>query len=324
MNQILDTGDEQFKNSNSNYGNYNKKQKTKVNKEKNIIEINKVIIFFSISIILFGICIIVGSIYSKNKINQVVEESARPTIDFNFDEDNSSVDILVKHVKGIKQISYILNDENEKVMDGKNQTIINTTIKLVGGQNKLVVKAIDENNNEVKYERNYVVGKLADISLENIDNGVKVSIESEETIKTISYRWDEEEEKTINVNSKQYTGDISAPKGKHTLKIVVLDEKDVKTEKTQVVIAATAPEISVSGKIKDGEYYYVINITDETELKNVKITLDGEEKVNTEVNEKTYSTEIQLQNNSENKLVIEASNGKLTSNSRKSRPLPIN
>ena len=46
MNQILDTGDEQFKNSNSNYGNYNKKQKTKVNKEKNIIEINKVIIFF--------------------------------------------------------------------------------------------------------------------------------------------------------------------------------------------------------------------------------------------------------------------------------------
>ena len=41
MNQILDTGEEQFKNNNINYGNYNQNKKQKVYKEKSVIEINK-------------------------------------------------------------------------------------------------------------------------------------------------------------------------------------------------------------------------------------------------------------------------------------------
>ena len=46
MNQILDTGEEQFKNNNINYGNYNQNKKQKVYKEKSVIEINKIVIFF--------------------------------------------------------------------------------------------------------------------------------------------------------------------------------------------------------------------------------------------------------------------------------------
>ena len=49
MNQILDTGEEQFKNNNINYGNYNQNKKQKVYKEKSVIEINKIVIFFAIS-----------------------------------------------------------------------------------------------------------------------------------------------------------------------------------------------------------------------------------------------------------------------------------
>ena len=44
MNQILDTGEEQFKNNNINYGNYNQNKKQKVYKEKSVIEINKIVI----------------------------------------------------------------------------------------------------------------------------------------------------------------------------------------------------------------------------------------------------------------------------------------
>ena len=70
MNQILDTGEEQFKNNNINYGNYNQNKKQKVYKEKSVIEINKIVIFFAISILILGICIIAGSIYAKDKINK--------------------------------------------------------------------------------------------------------------------------------------------------------------------------------------------------------------------------------------------------------------
>ena len=324
MNQILDTGDEKFKNNNKNYGNYNQPKTQKVPKQKNPIEINKIVIFFSISILILGICIIAGSIYAKDRINKNVEENATPIVNFNFNEDDSSVDILVHHTKGIVQVSYKLNDNEEEIIDGKNQQDIKTTVELEGGKNKIQVKAVDAMNHLVEYEREYTVGNLAQIALENIDNAVKMTVTSTEKIKTITYNWDDGEDTVINVDSLNYSDKITAPKGRHTLKIVVLDENNVKTEKTQVVIGATAPQIEVSLTIKDNEYYYVINITDETLIKSVKITLDDEEKVNNDVNSSTYSTEIKLQDNSSNKLIIEASNGNLTSTSKKQRPLPIN
>ena len=59
-------------------------------------------------------------------------------------------------------------------------------------------------------------------------------------------------------------------------------------------------------------------------IKNVKITLDGEEKINTDVNSTTYTTEVKLQDNASNVIVVEASNGNLTSTIKRQRPLPIN
>ena len=322
MNQLLDTGDEQFRNNSINYGNYNKQPKQKVYKEKSAIEINKIVIFFSISILILGICIIAGSIFAKNKINRFVEESARPTIDFSLNEEDNSVDVIVKHQKGIAQVSYKLNNEDEIVVNGNNQKTINKNIKLSAGENKIVVKAIDENNNIVEYEHEYTIGNLAEITLKNVDNGVNLEVKSVKNIKNITYNWDGGEETSINVNSTSYVGDIATPKGKHTLKIVVLDEDGTPTEKTQVVIGATAPKIVVQAIRKDdGKIYYLINITDETTLKNVKITLNDEEKINTTVNSSEYTTELELQNNSANKLIVEASNENLSSNSKKSCPL---
>ena len=324
MNQILDTGEEQFKNNNINYGNYNQNKKQKIHKEKSVIEINKIVIFFAISILILGICIIGGSIYSKDKVRKAVEESAKPVIDFYLNEEDNSVNISVQHQKGIAQVSYILNDEEEKTINGNNEKNLSTTIKLSGGKNKIVVVAVDVNNHTVEYEHEYVIGNLAEISLENVDNAVKMTINSVEKIKTITYNWDDGENTVINVDSTEYTGKITAPKGKHTLKITVLDEKNVKTEKTQVVIGTTAPKIDMSLTIKENEYYCLINITDETNIKNVKITLDGEEKVNTSVNSTTYATEIKLKDNSSNIINVEASNGNLTSILKRQRPLPIN
>ena len=318
MNQILDTGDEKFKSNKNSYGEY-KEPKSKATKESSAIEIKKIVIFFSISLILLGSCFIVGSIFAKEKINQVVEESARPTIDFSFDEYNSSVDIQVKHVKGIKQVSYILNEQEEKLINGNDEKVINTTVKLDGGKNKIVVKAIDENDHIVEYEHEYTVGTLAEIKLENVDNGVKLSVKSEEKIKNITYKWDDGDEKDINVSSTEYTGTISAPKGKHTLKVVVVDEKNIKTEKTQVVIGATAPQITIQATKKlDNKIYYIVTVKDETILKNVKIILDNEEKVNVTVNSNEYVTEVEMKSNSDNKLSVEASNENLTSTLKRS------
>lgn len=323
MNQILDTGEEQFKNNNINYGNYNQNKKQKVYKEKSVIEINKIVIFFAISILILGICIIAGSIYAKDKINKNIEENATPVVNFNFNEDESSVDISVHHPKGITQVIYTLNNQDEKVIEGNNQQDIKTTVKLDGGKNKIVVKATDEMNHLVEYEQEYTVGNLAQIDLNNVDNAVKLTVTSVEKIKTVSYKWDDEQEKVIEVNSTQYSERITVPVGKHTLKIEVIDDKGIKTEKTQVVIGAKVPEIKVQAiKKLDGNVYYSISIKDEVILKNVKITLNDEEKVNIDVNSSEYTTEIVLQKGFDNKLIIEASNENLTTSKKAQCSLP--
>ena len=310
MNQILDTGEEQFKNNNINYGNYNQNKKQKVYKEKSVIEINKIVIFFAISILILGICIIAGSIYAKDKINKNIEENATPVVNFNFNEDESSVDISVHHPKGITQVIYTLNNQDEKVIEGNNQQDIKTTVKLDGGKNKIVVKATDEMNHLVEYEQEYTVGNLAQIDLNNVDNAVKLTVTSVEKIKKVSYKWDDEQEKVIEVNSTQYSERIIAPVGKHTLKI-------------EVVIGAKVPEIKVQAiKKLDGNVYYSISIKDEVILKNVKITLNDEEKVNIDVNSSEYTTEIVLQKGFDNKLIIEASNENLTTSKKAQCSLP--
>ena len=108
----------------------------------------------------------------------------------------------------------------------------------------------------------------------------------------------------------------------NSLKIGI-DDKGIKTEKTQVVIGAKVPEIKVQAiKKLDGNVYYSISIKDEVILKNVKITLNDEEKVNIDVNSSEYTTEIVLQKGFDNKLIIEASNENLTTSKKAQCSLP--
>ena len=103
----------------------------------------------------------------------------------------------------------------------------------------------------------------------------------------------------------------------------ISEDKGIKTEKTQVVIGAKVPEIKVQAiKKLDGNVYYSISIKDEVILKNVKITLNDEEKVNIDVNSSEYTTEIVLQKGFDNKLIIEASNENLTTSKKAQCSLP--
>ena len=65
MNQILITGEE----------------KVKVKKEKKPLSINVIVLFFAICVIILGICMISGSVYAKDKINEVVEVNTKPKVE---------------------------------------------------------------------------------------------------------------------------------------------------------------------------------------------------------------------------------------------------
>ena len=104
MNQILITGEE----------------KVKVKKEKKALPVNVIVAFFAVCIIILGICMISGSVYAKEKINEVVEANSKPSVDITRNDENNTIEINVKNIRVITKIAYRMNDEEDTVIDEKN------------------------------------------------------------------------------------------------------------------------------------------------------------------------------------------------------------
>ena len=149
-----------------------------------------------------------GSVYAKDKINEVVLASAKPQVD-------------------------ITSNDEETVIDGNNRKNISEKIDLIGGENTLTVTIAEENGQSVTYEKKYQVGNIPVIKLEAVSNGVKLTATSEAKIENIVYNWDEGEEQKIEVGNTSYEGIINAPKGKHILNIKVVDENKMEAKRAR-------------------------------------------------------------------------------------------
>ena len=295
MNQILITGEEIVS---------EKKQK----KEKKVLPVNGIVTFFAICIIILGICIISGSVYAKNKINETVLENTKPQIEINRNDENNTIEINVKHIRGIRQISYRWNEDEETVIDGKNSKNILEIIDLIGGENKLTVKVTEENGQTTEYNKKYIVGNIPAIKLEAVSNGVQLKTTSEAKIDYISYNWDDGEEQIIEVGEKTYEGIINAPTGKHKLTIKVVDVNKMETKKEQDVVGDTEPTLKIKPDYVDGKVAFIINAEDDEKIIKVEIIHNGGEKETIHIDEKTYHNNLVMTTGETNTLIVTVTN----------------
>ena len=292
MNQILITGEE----------------KVKLKKEKKVLPIKVIVSFFAICTIILGICMISGSVYAKDRINEVVLASAKPQVDITRNDDDNTVEINVNHVRGITEISYRWNTDEETVIEGNNRKNISEKIDLIGGENTLTVTITEENGQSVTYQKKYQVGNIPVIKLEAVSNGVKLTATSEAKIENIIYNWDEGEEQKIEVGNTSYEGIINAPKGKHILKIKVVDENKMEAKKEQEVVGDTEPTVTVKPQFVDGKVAFVIEASDDEKLEKIEITHNGGAKQTEEINGTTYHKDIIMTTGETNTLIVTATN----------------
>ena len=290
MNQIFITGEE-----------INNKEKKK---EKKLVEINKIVIFFALCIIILGGCIVFAGIYSKIKTNQTVEANTKPIVQIEKNDNNNTVDIKIEHIKGIKEIKYKWNNEEETIINGNNKTNIFQQIELRGGKNTLTVTVVDENNQTVSYQKEYTVGNIPEIELNAVSNGISIKITCEDIIENIKYSWDNEDEQVINVNNTVYEGIVNAPKGQHTLYIVATTTEGIKTTKSQLVVGDTEPTLNIRADIINGKLSFVIDAEDDEQITKVEIMLNEGETQVINVNAKTYHNEIEMTDGIINKLMV--------------------
>ena len=275
---------------------------TKKNKNKGPANIKSVIKFFAIALIVFAVFLIAIGAYTMYKNSKNNHSNAKPQISIeNKSED--TIMLKISHDKSIKEITYKWNEEEENKISGDNKKYVEAQIDIPSGTNILTVNATDTNGQTTIYKKKYELGTI-DIKLESSGAKVKINVESEKNISYITYRWDEEEEKKIDVNEKTFEKEIETIKGTHTLTVVAVDEENNTNKIDKKVVGVTKPKISVS---LEGYDYYVIKITDEDALSKIEFIAEDGTKTE-ETTDKEFEYKIPLKKGNENNLTIKAYN----------------
>lgn len=269
-------------------------------------DIKTVVRVFAIVMLIFGMCMIGTGSYAIYKDNETkTSEITKPVITETLNEDNTEVILTVTHDKAIDRIEYYWNDDEVQTITGNGRQYIQQEIEIPGGTNTLHVKAIDTLGQEISTQREYTAEETIDFSISG--NKLKITAESETEIAYMTYRWDDEEEQTIDINATTVNQEIDIPMGTHNITVILVDINNETTTKEQKVKGTTKPTIDIG--TDDAEQYYLITITDETGLERVELNIRGEERtITVENGEKELKYKLQLNEGDENRLEITAYN----------------
>lgn len=253
-----------------------KKESSKKNRKKNNgpIEISSILKFFSIAILIFGIFMIGSGSYSMYKESTKEVASTKPVI---YVEQTMETQILLKvtHDKNLSKITYEWNDEGPTEIPCNGKKEAETRIEIPAGTNTLFVYASDVNGQEIEYQKIYTIEGNIDINIEPEGNNLKITANGKNQLLYMTYRWDEEEETKVDINSDQMEQTIEIPKGLHKLTVIVVDENNKTETKEQEVNGVTKPKLKVT---TDGSSNFIIEASDEQGIKRVEFIINETEK----------------------------------------------
>lgn len=250
----------------------NKKRKEKKG-NANPIAISSILKFFAIAMLIFGIFTIGTGAYAvfKNQSEQQ-EQNLEPSISIE-DKDEETILLKVVHKKNIAKLEYRWNDEESTVVNGNNGKYLERQIKVPSGKNTLHVLVVDEDGKEIPYEKQYE--RESKINFEVSGNKIKITYEGDKEVSYMTYRWDEEEEKTIQINDTKIEQEIDAIKGLHTLTVIVVDEDNNTDTKVQKINGVSKPKITVA--VDDAKQHFVIKATDDEKITTIVFRLNQDD-----------------------------------------------
>ena len=248
-----------------------KKKEKKVN--TNPVAIKSILKFFAIAMLIFGIFTIGTGAYAvfKNQSEQQ-EQNLEPSISIE-DKDEETILLKVVHKKNIAKLEYRWNDEESTVVNGNNGKYIEKQIKVPSGKNTLHVLVVDEDGKEIPYEKQYE--RESKINFEVSGNKIKITYEGDKKVSYMTYRWDEDEEKTIQINDTKIDQEIDAIKGLHTLTVIVVDEDNNTDTKVQKINGVSKPKITVA--VDDAKQHFVIKASDDEKITTIVFRLNQDD-----------------------------------------------
>lgn len=268
-------------------------------------DIKTVVKVFAIVMIIFGVFMIGTGSYAIYKDNESKNsEVTKPTIT-ETQKDEKTVLVSVAHDKAIDRIEYKWNDGEVQTVTGNGRRNIEIEVEIPGGTNTLTVRAVDINGQEISTDIDYTAEDIINLAVSG--SKLKITAENETEISYMTYRWDEEEEQRIDINSTTVDQEIDIPMGEHNLTVILVDVNNETITKEQKVKGVTKPVIEIGAD--ETRENYLVTITDETGLDRVEVTLRGESRtVTVEDNATEVKYRFPLIENDENILEITAYN----------------
>ena len=266
MNQILLT---------ENYKNTNKNSK---NNGNNNYDIKKIILFFAIAILILGIAII--SVYGykifTNK-NKEDESAQKPQVSLVEESESDVIIIKAEAEAGISKIVYTWNDEEPNEIDMNGRTSHEEQLEIPNGENKLNVKIIDNNGDEIESTKEFTKistqGPTIEAEVVEYDK-LKITATDETAMKYIKYRWNDEEDTIVKAESVNETFIETITElrdGTNRITITAVDSDGNEEVFTNPYMLLRRPSIDVSQQ--DGELY--MKIFHEKGFEKVEFSVNG-------------------------------------------------
>lgn len=265
-----------------------KNKEKKSNSAGGAIEIHKIVKFFAIILILFGICLIGSGSYSVYKGTQQDNTPVltSPVIQI-VELSETEIRLQVEAGVNIAKLVYSWDNGEETDIDTIGKKKVEQVITKPANKSKLYVYAKDINGKEVEQRKTYNnIGEQnssIQINIENEENKIKITAEAETELAYMTYRWDEEDEERVEINSTQVEETINVPAGDHKLTVIVVDTNNkTKTEEKQVR-GINKPTIELEPD-EDGKIKVIVSAEDG--ISKIEYTRNDEEESTTDLSGK--------------------------------------
>ena len=263
-------------------------------------DIKNIIVFFVVALIIFAIVLIGMGAYTLLKKGETTTKATEKPVITLENKTDTTVLLKVMHNTGtISKVYYNWNDDDETIINGNDGKYVEQEIEIPSGNNTLYIRVVDGNGQEATYEKQYELE--SNINFEVSGNKIKITYDGDTTISYMTYRWDDEDEETIQINDKTINQDIDALKGLHTLTVIVVDENNKTDKKVQKINGVSKPTLTIDSN--EDNTRFVIHVTDKEELSKIEIVLNDEQEKKYVINladyhlkEFDYVLPIELQN----------------------------
>ena len=250
-----------------------KKQKMRNNSGGGTIEIEKIVRVFAIVLIIFGIIMVASGSYSMYQGTQTGNTEAKPTISVQ-EVSETQLNIQISHSSPLQRVTYNWNSESPVELDASGKRSVEQTIEIPTGENTLNIYAIDQEGRETNYSRVYTREGDININFEVDGSNIKVTASGKNQLSYMTYRWDDEEEQRIDINSIETEQSVEIPMGQHTLTVSVVDINNTTETKEQEVKGVTRPNVEVT---TDGSSNFVVRASDDEGITRIEVTIDEDE-----------------------------------------------